>query len=41
MVDHLGEGMQRMINKMGIATLPAIPGDAQASILAAVGAAQA
>ncbi len=40
-VDHLGEGMQRMINKMGIATLPAIPGDAQASILAAVGAAQA
>jgi len=35
-VDHVGEGMQRMLSTMGIPLLPASPGDAQASVLAAV-----
>lgn len=35
-VDHMGEGMQRVMNTMGIPILPASPGDAQASILAAL-----
>ena len=34
-VNHMGEGMQRVMAKMGIALLPATPGDACASILAA------
>jgi predicted Fe-Mo cluster-binding NifX family protein len=36
-VDHVGEGMARMLATMGIPTLPASPGDARASVLAAVG----
>jgi predicted Fe-Mo cluster-binding NifX family protein len=35
-VDHVGEGMARMLATMGIPTLPATPGDARASVLAAV-----
>jgi predicted Fe-Mo cluster-binding NifX family protein len=35
-VDHVGEGMQRMLSTMGIPMLPASPGDARASVLAAV-----
>ena len=35
-VDHVGEGMQRMLTTMGIPLLPASPGDAKASVLAAV-----
>ncbi len=38
-VDHVGPGMVRMLATMGIPTLPATPGDAQASVLAAVRAA--
>jgi len=38
-VDHMGEGMQRVMHTMGIPLLPASPGDAQASVLAAVTAA--
>lgn len=36
-VDHMGPGMQRVMATMGIPLLPASPGDAQASVLAAVG----
>ena len=35
-VDHVGEGMQRMLSTMGIPMLPASPGDARASVEAAV-----
>ncbi|MCA0250921.1 MAG: dinitrogenase iron-molybdenum cofactor [Actinobacteria bacterium] len=35
-VDHMGPGMVQVLQKMGIPMLPATPGDAQASILAAV-----
>ena len=35
-VDHMGAGMQQVMAKMGIPLLPATPGDAQASVLAAV-----
>jgi predicted Fe-Mo cluster-binding NifX family protein len=35
-VDHVGEGMQRMLTTMGIPLLPASPGDARASVLTAV-----
>jgi predicted Fe-Mo cluster-binding NifX family protein len=35
-VDHVGEGMQRMLSTMGIPLFPASPGDAQASVLAAL-----
>lgn len=35
-VDHMGPGMVRVMNSMGIPLLPATPGDAQASVLAAV-----
>ena len=35
-VDHVGEGMQRMLSTMGIPMLPASPGDARASVAAAV-----
>ncbi|MEL4506096.1 NifB/NifX family molybdenum-iron cluster-binding protein [Luteococcus sp. H138] len=38
-VDHMGDGMRRVMNTMGIPLLPASPGDAQASVLAAVAAA--
>ncbi|WP_420176392.1 NifB/NifX family molybdenum-iron cluster-binding protein [Luteococcus sp. OSA5] len=40
-VDHMGEGMQRVVRNMQIPLLPATPGDAQASVLAAVRAATA
>ncbi|PKQ23436.1 MAG: dinitrogenase iron-molybdenum cofactor [Actinobacteria bacterium HGW-Actinobacteria-5] len=40
-VDHMGEGMQRVMHTMGIPLLPASPGDAQASVVAALAAAQA
>lgn len=40
-VDHMGPGMQRVMHTMGIPLLPASPGDAQASIVAAVRAALA
>lgn len=36
-VDHVGEGMQRMLTSMGIPMLPASPGDARASVAAAAG----
>lgn len=36
-VDHVGEGMFRMLRTMGIPILQATPGDARASILAALG----
>lgn len=39
-VDHVGPGMQRMLSTMGIPMLSASPGDAKASILAAVAAAR-
>ncbi|HSN11854.1 MAG TPA: NifB/NifX family molybdenum-iron cluster-binding protein [Propionibacteriaceae bacterium] len=39
-VDHVGEGMQRMLTTMGIPMLPASPGDAKASVLTAVRGAQ-
>ena len=39
-VDHVGEGMQRMLTTMGIPLLPASPGDAQTSVLAAMRGAQ-
>lgn len=39
MVDHMGQGMQQVMAKLGIPLLPATPGDAQASIRAAVDAA--
>jgi predicted Fe-Mo cluster-binding NifX family protein len=39
-VDHVGEGMQRMLTTMAIPLLPASPGDAQTSVLAAVRGAQ-
>lgn len=35
-VDHMGEGMVRMLRTMGIRILPASPGDARASVLDAV-----
>ncbi|WP_028707394.1 NifB/NifX family molybdenum-iron cluster-binding protein [Propionicicella superfundia] len=35
-VDHVGEGMRRMLHRMRIPMLPATPGDAQASVLEAV-----
>jgi predicted Fe-Mo cluster-binding NifX family protein len=35
-VDHVGAGMARMLETMGIPVLPASPGDARASVLAAV-----
>ncbi|MHA6512942.1 NifB/NifX family molybdenum-iron cluster-binding protein [Tessaracoccus sp. Z1128] len=35
-VDHMGEGMARMMRTMGIHVLPASPGDAQLSVLNAV-----
>lgn len=35
-VDHMGDGMQRVMHTMGIPLLPASAGDAQASVLAAV-----
>ena len=34
-VDHVGEGMQRMLATMNIPTLPATPGDAKVSVLEA------
>ncbi len=40
-VDHMGEGMQRVMHSMRIPILPATPGDARASILAAIEAASA
>jgi predicted Fe-Mo cluster-binding NifX family protein len=39
-VNHMGEGMRRVMAKMGIALLPATQGDARASVLAAVEAAR-
>jgi predicted Fe-Mo cluster-binding NifX family protein len=36
-VDHMGPGMVRVMQTMGIPLLPASPGDARASILAALG----
>lgn len=35
-VDHVGEGMQRMLATMTIPTLPATPGDAKHSVLLAL-----
>lgn len=35
-VDHMGEGMVRVLGSMGIPILPAVAGDARASVLAAV-----
>lgn len=35
-VDHVGEGMHRMLHTMGIPTLPMVQGDAQASVLVAI-----
>lgn len=35
-VGHMGAGMQHTIGKMGLPILPATPGDAQASVIAAV-----
>ena len=35
-VDHVGEGMRRMLATMNIPMLPATPGDAKESVLAAV-----
>ncbi len=34
-VDHMGEGMQRVMRSMGIPLLPATPGEAKASVVAA------
>lgn len=38
-VDHMGPGMVQVLETMGIPMLPASPGDARASVLAAAGAA--
>ena len=38
-VDHMGPGMVQVMQTMGIPLLPATPGDAQASVVAAVGVA--
>ena len=38
-VDHMGPGMVQVMETMGIPLLPASPGDAQASVLAAAAAA--
>lgn len=35
-VDHMGEGMRRVMEKMGIPLLQASPGDAKASVLASL-----
>jgi len=35
-VNHVGEGMQRMLATMNIPMLPASPGDAKESVLAAI-----
>jgi predicted Fe-Mo cluster-binding NifX family protein len=35
-VDHMGAGMVRVMESMGIPLLPATPGDAHASVLAAL-----
>ncbi len=35
-VDHMGPGMVKVMQTMGIPLLPASPGDAQASVLAAL-----
>lgn len=35
-VDHMGPGMMQVMAKLGIPLLPSRPGDAQASVLAAV-----
>ncbi len=35
-VDHVGDGMQRMLATLSIPLLPSTPGDAKASVLAAV-----
>lgn len=40
-LDHCGPGMQRMLASMGLPLLPATPGDARASVLAAVRRARA
>ena len=37
-VDHMGPGMVRVMETMGIPLLPATPGDARASVLVAVAA---
>ena len=39
MVDHMGPGMVQVMQTMQIPVLPAGPGDAQASVVAAVAAA--
>ncbi len=39
-VDHMGEGMRQVMAKMGIPLLPSTPGDARASVAAAVASAQ-
>lgn len=39
-VDHMGPGMVRVLESMGIPLLPASPGDARASVLAALGSAR-
>jgi len=39
-VDHVGDGMQRILATMGIPLLPASPGDAKESVAAAVRGAQ-
>lgn len=35
-VDHVGDGMRRILHNMSIPTLPASPGNAQDSVVAAV-----
>ncbi|MFT4108676.1 NifB/NifX family molybdenum-iron cluster-binding protein [Propionicimonas sp.] len=40
-VDHMGPGMVQVMNTMGIPVLPATPGDARVSIIAALTAASA
>lgn len=35
-VDHVGPGMARLLEQLGIPILPSTPGDARASVLAAV-----
>lgn len=39
-VDHMGDGMQRVMHSMGIPILPATQGDARTSVLAALAAVQ-
>ena len=39
-VDHVGDGMRQMLATMSIPLLPTTPGDAKASVVAAVQAAQ-